>query len=245
MSQNKSGIKIVETEAKLMICGGEGFCEKASATKEILHSLEADRTRPVSILLSPKSKNFQDTFFLIRHKIMTERLKHAQILLTSHSGTSFKQIIDENNNLYISTRDYTLHSNPVSGKLSIKMTHSGKVFANEDIAKEITSAIALEKPQKVDIFFVRGENEKHDAYVKRIKNLENYFISKATELYSIKQLRFSIGTKGSSMLISSYTRSNDSFALLCEEQHKIPEKHSKHKRILASIITENKTNTIV
>ena len=245
MSQNKSGIKIVETDDKLLIRAGESFAEKASFTKEILQHLELASPKKVSILLSPKSKSFQDTFFLIRQKIIEERLENAQILLTSQSGNCFKQRIDENGKLYLTTRTYSLHSDPNNGVLSVHLTRGGKVFANEDIAKEIYMAIALEKAQQVDFVFVRAENEKHEAYIKRIKNLENYFIRQAVELYSVKQFNFSVGTKDRPMLISSYSRLTDSFALICTEEHPLPVKRFKHKRNTDEVIHENYTKAMV
>ena len=235
MSQNKSGIKIVETDDKLYIKAGEAFAEKASYTKEILQRLEMETIKKVSILLSPKSKNFQNTFFLIRNKIIEERLENAQILLTSQSGPCFKQRVDENGNLCLTTRHYSLHSTLDKGNLSIHFSRGGKIYANEEVGKEIISIINLEKPQKVSILFVRADNEKHEAYAKRIKNLQHYFIREAVELYSVKQFDFLVATKDKPMLISSYSRPEGSFALICSEEKQMPVKHFKHKRNIDAV----------
>ena len=218
MSQDKSGIKITETDDKVMIRGGENFAEKASATKEILQHLELDSQKKVSVLLSTKTKNFQSTYFLIRQKIIEERLEDVQLFLTNHSGASFRQRVDEEDRLHIQTKDYVLHSNPYKKSIYIHTTQSGKVFANESVAKEIKTALALEKPSDVTFHFSKGKNEKHDAYVKRIQNLMQYFMREAIELYSINQLNFSIGSQDAPERICTCVRNEGSLALICVDK---------------------------
>ena len=242
MSKDKSGMKITENADALMISAGESFSEKASVTREIIQRLQQTTSKKVSLLLSPKSKSFQDTLFLLRRTIIDAGLEDARIVLTSQAGPSFKQKIDENNDLQITTHDYTVRSD--GRNMSIRTTKSGKIFPNENIAKEIAFILASEKPTDVQIIFIRGEKEKHEAYEKRIQNLENFFVSKAKELYHISSLKFMKGTAERPMLISSYIRPENSLLLYCEERKNLPVTHSKHKRGTEIIFTGNGIHTM-
>ena len=235
MSKDKSALKIIDKNHKLIIRAGSDFAEKASNTKEILSQLEKAEDKKVRIFLSAKTKNYESTYFLIRQKVIDLCLEDVQILPSNESGPVFRQQLDEDGNYFLSTNTHNISiKNDGNETLYIRFNKKEKTISNSKEAKEIISTIQMAEPEKITFFFSRAEKESHENYLKRIKHLENYFITRIIPLYDIKEILFFVNTDNEPILSSHYCRQDGSKLLTCLEQ----------KNLCVKVSHQNAVNTI-
>ena len=230
MGNNKKGVQFFNDKDQLIILAKDNFSEQASMTSEILKQLQLDEVKHVRIHLSSKTKNFQSTYFKIRQTVIEQKLEDAKILVNSHPR--FKQMILLNGIRSVATPAFSLESS--SKELKVKLSEREKVFANSAEAKEIAGLIALDAPQVFNIYMAQAVDEKEEAFKKRARDLQHFFVQRLTPAFNVQHAVFYMKTKKQPhfQVASSYMRRAENMQLV-EEQIMMPKIKAKHNKYAA------------